>query len=255
MVPMWVKTAAALMFAIAAGPALAAPVTLTGDVTYRERMALPEGGTLRVLLLDMTAPGTPARVAAEAAVGPPGQVPLTFSLGFDDTAIDTTHSYALVAEISVGKELWFRNAEPYEVAPLAPAAPILIVANFVGGSRSAEPAVSPELVDVIWRAETIRGVPTEAQTESTLSIASDLRAGGKGGCNNYFAQAKVSGTSLAFSSVAATMMACASTIKTIQEESFFEALSAVRSWQLTGGKLVLLDADGTEVLRFAQAAR
>ena len=62
----------------------AGQTTLSGEVTYRERIALPENGTLRILLVDLAAPDQP-RVQAEGAIASPGQVPLSFNLTFDDT--------------------------------------------------------------------------------------------------------------------------------------------------------------------------
>jgi putative lipoprotein len=119
-----------------AGPALAAKVTLKGDVTYRERIALPPGGTLSVSLVDLAAPDQP-RVAAKAPIGSPGQVPLTFTLNFEENVIVPGHQYGLVAEISGEDALWFRNAAPYAIDPLAPAAPLLIVVNIVSGDETA----------------------------------------------------------------------------------------------------------------------
>lgn len=50
--------------------AQAAQVTLAGEVTYRERIALPDGAVLHVRLIDTTATGSPTRVEARAAVSP-----------------------------------------------------------------------------------------------------------------------------------------------------------------------------------------
>jgi putative lipoprotein len=245
------------------GPALAAMATLSGDVTYLEKIALPEGASLRVRLIDLSAPGTPTRVEAEAAIANPGQVPLTFTLDFDDRVIDTTHKHALVAEISAGLQLWFRNAPPYAVDPLAPAEPIMIVASFVGRLVQPEaPAkddvadvpATPSILDMTWRLEAIPGGAVSPYVESTLSIASDMRAGGRGGCNSYFAQAAVTDESIRFSAIAATKMACASTEATVQEEAFFDRLGKVRFWRLDGETLSLLDGSGEETLRFARSA-
>lgn len=248
----------------ASGPALAEMVSLTGEVTYRERIALPPAATLRIRLIDMTAAGTPTRVEAEAPITGDGKTPLTFTLDFDDRAIDPAHRHALVAEISAGVELWFRNAPPYAVDPLAPEAPVTIVADFVG--RLAEPVPPPptpgpdetppaSLFETTWRAAAIGGTPVLANTDSTLSIERDLRVGGRGGCNSYFAQAAIAGESLRFSAVAATRAACLSEAATAQETSFFEALGATRFWRFEGERLVLLDANGTELVHFSRVAR
>ena len=244
----------ALLLAFAS-PALAAKVTLKGDVTYRERIALPPGGMLSVSLIDLATPDQP-RVSAKAPIASPGQVPLTFTLNFDDNVIVAGHKYARVAEISGEDAVWFRNAEPYAVDPLAPAAPILIIVNMVPADEAvAKPEVvaPPPILDITWQAETIAGAPVARGVVSSLSIASDMRAGGRGGCNSWFAQAEVTGERLIFSAVAATRMACVSEDVTKQEDSFFAALAATRFWRVDSDHLVLLDAGGVQLASLAKS--
>lgn len=237
------------------GPAFADKVTLTGDVTYRERIALPPGGWLTVSLVDLAMPTQP-RVSAKAAIASPGRVPLTFALNFDQSVILPGHSYALDAEIA-GDDgtLWFRTASPYAVDPLTPAQPIVIIVS--RAPEPEEPATVPvdvpappppsELLDVTWQAQTIAGKPVGRGLVSSLNIASDMRAGGRVGCNSWFAQAEVSGERLLFSAVAATRMACLSDDATAQEDSFFAALAATRFWRLEDEHLTLLDGAGVEL--------
>lgn len=237
------------------GPAFADKVTLKGDVTYRERIALPPGGSLTVSLVDLATPTQP-RVSAKAAIASPGQVPLTFTLNFDESVVLPGHSYALDAEIT-GDDgtLWFRSTSPYAVDPLAPASPILIIVS--RAPEPEEPATVPAdvpaqaspspLLDVTWQAHTIAGKPVGRGLVSSLNIASDMRAGGRGGCNSWFAQAEVNEERLLFSAVAATRMACLSEDATAQEDSFFAALAATRFWRLDDGHLTLLDSTGAEL--------
>lgn len=251
---------AVVVFAALAGPALAEVVTLSGTVTYRERIALPEGGSLRIRLVDMTADGTPTRVEAEAPIQMPGQVPLAFTLSFDDRELDPAHSHALIAEISSGATLWFRNAEPFPVTTLPPSGPTEITATFVGrlvspGESGADATESAGLIDTAWQATDIGGDAVDPRIDSTLTIGADMRAGGRGGCNSYFSQATIAGSSIHFSAVASTRMACLSESATTQETAFFIALAGARSWQLETDDLVLLDEDGNEVVRFAPMVR
>lgn len=245
-----------------ASPALAAKVTLKGDVTYRERIALPPGGTLTVSLIDL-AMANRSRVSAEAAIASPGEVPLTFTLNFEESIVLPGHQYALVAEIS-GSDgaLWFRNTEPYDIDPLTPATPILIVVNMAphdeaGADKQAAveppPVAAPPILDVTWEANSIGGAPVARGIVSSLSIASDMRAGGRGGCNSWFAQAKLDHERLAFSAVAATRMACLSDVATQQETSFFAALAGTRFWRISGDRLVLVDAGGAELASLTKA--
>ena len=246
----------------AASPALAESMTLTGEVTYRERIALPANAVLRVRLMDTEKSDGPGPIEARAAIAPGGQVPLTFTLTFDGRTIASGHAYALVAEISSGNVIWFRNAEPYAVNPLLPDDPVIIVTNFTGAtSEDSGPPIAVDLpsaapiLDVTWRAESIGGKPVIPKSEPTLSIAGDMRAGGRGGCNSYFAQTEIAGESLRFSAVAATQMACTANDITEQEQSYFAALQSTRFWRLRSGKLVLLDAGGRDLVVLAQSVR
>ncbi len=238
------------------GPAFAAKLTLKGDVTYRERIALPPGGSLTVSLIDLATPTQP-RVSAKAAIASPGQVPLTFTLNFEESIILPGHSYALDAEIT-GEDgaLWFRTTQPYPVDPMDPEAVILIIVN--RAPEPEEPPVVPTVVpdqptplpllNVTWQAQSIGGNPVGRNLVSSLNIASDMRAGGRGGCNSWFAQAEVNEERLLFSAVAATRMACLSEEATVQEDTFFAALAATRFWRLDQGRLTLLDSAGAELV-------
>jgi len=235
-------------------PALAERITLTGDVTYRERIALPESGTLTVALIDLAQPDRPG-LAAAAAIARPGRVPLTFTLNLDTDKLDRNRKYALVAQIAgADGAVWFRNNEPYPIDPLAPAGPVVIIVNFQGFSETPpaadvppEPAAPPPILNVTWNAQTIGGNPVVRGSVSSLSIGPDLRAGGRGGCNSWFAQAQVGDGTLVLSAVAATRMACLDDSLSAQETAFFNALAQTRFWRLADGKLTLLDAAGAEL--------
>ena len=75
--------AAILVLLSTVSMAAAGTLTLSGQVTYRERIALPENGALRISLVDLAQPDQP-RVRAEGAIASPGQVPLSFNLNFED---------------------------------------------------------------------------------------------------------------------------------------------------------------------------
>lgn len=244
-----------LALALGIGTASAETLTLSGEVTYLERIALPEHGSLRISLIDLAAPETP-RVLAQGAIATPGQVPLSFTLNFEDSVLAAGMSYGLVAEIVAEGAIWFRNNLPEPVDLAAPDA-IEIVVNFAGKiiDPNAAPVVtiSPDLLDVTWRAVDIGGVAALPNVESSLSIAADMRAGGRAGCNNYFAQARIDGEMLAFSAVAATRMSCSGPGGE-QETKFFEALAATRFWRLSGDTLTLVDANGRDLARLIRTA-
>ena len=60
------------------------PATITGTVTYRERMALAPDDTIRVVLEDVSLADTVAPTLAEQMISGAGkQVPVPFSLTYD----------------------------------------------------------------------------------------------------------------------------------------------------------------------------
>ena len=64
----------------AAGGAAAAPASLRGSVSYRERIALPPGATVTVRLIDVSLADAPSQTIAETTIRPRGKVPVPFVL-------------------------------------------------------------------------------------------------------------------------------------------------------------------------------
>jgi uncharacterized lipoprotein YbaY/membrane-bound inhibitor of C-type lysozyme len=92
--------------------------TITGTVSYRQRMALPPEAKIHVQLLDMSVWEMPPPVIAEETftVGN-RQVPVAFELKVDPAKMDRRHTYALRARIVVGYDIWFLSELP-SVVPL-----------------------------------------------------------------------------------------------------------------------------------------
>ena len=77
------------------------PVTVTGSITYRERIALPPTAQVEITLADVSLADAPARTLAQQAFTADGrQVPFAFSLTVDLRPLDPRHSYAVSARIS-----------------------------------------------------------------------------------------------------------------------------------------------------------
>jgi putative lipoprotein len=250
------RFASFVLLAIAcATPALSEQISLPGQVTYRERIALPELATLRIQLVDQTLAGRP-RVDVEAPTGA-GQVPLSFVLGFEDSIILPGHDYALIATISAESGMLFRNTEPYPVTPLAQVEPVMVVVNLVGQIADApvveETAATGQLaiLESTWMATSIAGTPVVARSTTSLQIGTDLRAGGSGGCNGWFTQVEIDGDAIRFGGITSTMKACGQA-RNLQEKAFYEALGAAATWRVTGDELTLFGADGNALVVFTR---
>ncbi|RYE07458.1 MAG: META domain-containing protein [Hyphomicrobiales bacterium] len=239
---------------LTAPPALAAKVNFSGEVTYRERIALPPDAKLRIELIDLALPDRP-RLAVSAPTGA-GQVPLAFTLTFEDSLILPQHDYALRAEIR-GTNFLFRNTEPFPITPLAQTEPAVIVTSPVIAQAEPTPSEEPAapqqlpLVNIIWQASMIGETPVPPAVEITLMLEPSMRAGGVGGCNSWFSQARVDATSFAIGDIARTQRSCLAD-RNMLEQSFFDALKAATSWRIDRDILLLLDRSATPLLQFTR---
>ncbi|MCW5646773.1 MAG: YbaY family lipoprotein [Sphingopyxis sp.] len=77
------------------------PVSVTGQITYRERIALPPTAQIEIQLSDVSLMDAPSRTIAQQSFTADGrQVPFAFSLTVDQRPLDPRHSYAVSARIS-----------------------------------------------------------------------------------------------------------------------------------------------------------
>ena len=90
--------------------------SVTGSVTYRERIALTEGAILVVELRDVSYADASAPLIARQTISDPGQVPVNFKVRYNREDIDSRNTYSIQARIveSDGR-LAFTNDTAYEV--------------------------------------------------------------------------------------------------------------------------------------------
>ncbi len=93
--------AAPLLAACATIPPAEEPVSVTGSITYRERIALPPTAQVEVTLADVSLMDAPSKTIAQQSFTADGrQVPFAFSLTVDQRQLDPRHSYAVSARIT-----------------------------------------------------------------------------------------------------------------------------------------------------------
>ena len=90
--------------------------SVSGTVTYRERLALSAGAMLVVELRDVSYADADAPLIARQTIPNPGQVPISFTLEYNRDDIDARNTYSVSARIieSDGR-LAFTNDTAYEV--------------------------------------------------------------------------------------------------------------------------------------------
>ena len=90
--------------------------SITGTVSYKERIALPAGATVIIQLLDISRADAPAVVIARQVIPTNGkQVPFNFVLPYDIAQISPTGTYGVRAEIRLNDQLLFTTSQSYQV--------------------------------------------------------------------------------------------------------------------------------------------
>jgi len=74
--------------------------TVTGSVTYRERIALPPSSVVKVRLVDVSRADAPATLIGEQLIKTAGrQVPFPFEIAYDPKRIEERFTYVVQARI------------------------------------------------------------------------------------------------------------------------------------------------------------
>lgn len=91
------------------------PRSIIGSVDYREDVALPPDAVLHVRLADISLADVASVTISERTIANPGQVPISFALGYDPDDIDERRDYSIQAYITRGDRLLFANDTVYSV--------------------------------------------------------------------------------------------------------------------------------------------
>ena len=112
---------------------------------------------------------------------------------------------------------------------------------------------APPLAGSQWLAEDIGGRGVMDMAQSTIRFDQQGRAAGNGGCNRYFGEYTLVDSNLSFGPIGSTRMACPESLMN-QEQNFFAALEATRSYRLDAltDLLFFVDKSGADVLRFSR---
>lgn len=224
--------------------------TLSVEVTYRERMALPPGATLRVTMEDVSRMDTAATVITEITRQDPGAPPYSVQLSYDPLQIDARHRYAVRATIRAGDQLMFTTTDHVDALPPGVSGPVRLTLR-----RTAAPtaeAAAP-LAGTRWTLDAL-GAEVVATGENaphpTLEFgAEDGQASGFAGCNRFTGSYALGDRDeLSFGRLASTRRACSSGMEL--EQRFLTALEAVRHRRIEGRSLQLLDQQGQVLARF-----
>ncbi len=218
---------------------------VSGQLTYRERIALPPGSQMEIVVSDITDGADKERVVSREQMAIPGSgVPAPFVIDVSKRNLTDGPLYGLRAFIkdSDGVVL-FRTTSPFLLN--------LQNSNVDIGTLTLS-MTDPEdrglqeiagLQDSEWRITQFNSDVAPAPTAPTITFGSDGRLFGNSGCNNFNAEYSLNGNAIDVSQLAVTMMACETPMME-QERRFFEVLNGLNR--------VSLDADGRLILEASE---
>lgn len=254
------------------GPSGLVSGTLSGQVSYRERIRLSPEAELEVKLEKiLEGEGQPAKVKTIARfhkvlgdLSPPYQFELDYSL---DTAKGKAR-YNLHAEIKQNEQPRFVSAtrlDPFSTEPDAPIS-IVVVGAQKGSQSLAQAKASIKAGDTAglisgqtWVLATVRGNVPRVLNPLDPSLLPTMRfnqqssvVSGFSGCNRFTGGYTLTGDQIKFGMMTSTMMACGGDEQV--EQAFLAGLKAATQVKFDGTQLFLLSADAEELLVMSAAS-
>ncbi|MCG7623071.1 META domain-containing protein [Epibacterium sp. Ofav1-8] len=133
-------------------------------------------------------------------------------------------------------------------------AAVLVAASAIvmsAQTRATEPA-KPPLAETEWTLSQIEGETPLEGRGLDLSFDENGRFGTSAGCNRFMGDVEIEGEEITFpDKIAGTMMACPEGLAE-QEEKVLSLLAQVTRYQMEPDALILLDSDGSELLRYSR---
>lgn len=135
---------------------------------------------------------------------------------------------------------------------------VLLLASCTTQNDTQEPGgQNPSLANTSWVLKSYGdpNAPTEALpgAQVTLQFDDAGAAGGSSGCNSYGGMYKQEGSTVAFSEVVSTLMACTDAGVMDQEQRYLGALQSTAEFELSGDTLKIFYNAGQGVLSFTRA--
>jgi len=111
--------------------------TVRGEITYRERIAVPPGAQLEVLLLDVSRADAPSEKIGGVTLSDIGQPPYPFEIAYRPEQIIASHSYVVQARLTHQGRLLFITDQAYPVITRGHPTEVKIVLKRVGAPPAA----------------------------------------------------------------------------------------------------------------------
>jgi putative lipoprotein len=211
-------------------------IEITGNITYRQRIALRPGGTATITLEDVSIADASSTVIAEQVIElDDQQVPIPFELTADRSDLEERNTYSIRATIidPEGRLRWTTDtANPIDStqSSIDVGDLVMVQVQAPGDDTSTETAEATALSGT-WTVTDVDGTPALENVTATLTFDADGRLSGNASCNDYSGSYVIDGNSLTVGDTVSTLKACAPEIGE-QEAAVLQILSEATAYEL-----------------------
>jgi len=220
-----------------------APFEVTGQITYREKVALPAQSVALVTLRDITVANAASTVITEQRIVLTGrQVPIAFRLTVDRSKLQPQRKYAVRGTIIGADEQFLWTTMDIHVVDQSK--PSVAIGTLTMSRVSGEAADPQERLKTgEWIIVKLNGVDVPKGARASLKFGASAVLSGRSFCNSFSGTYALAGQSLSLSPKATTLMACAPDVANL-EKQLMEMLGDVQRFEMSEfGTLTLRTSD------------
>ena len=224
--------------------------SITASVFYRQRIALPPGAQVSLVLEDVSKMDVAAEVIAKQTITAVGAPPYQIDLSYDAAKIKPRHRYALRARIELDGQLLFTNTQQVDAFANQSAKPTEILVSSM--RRNVKHNGLVRLTDTHWQlsmlGEQVITADVAKRTPYLTFKQDDNKVIGFSGCNRFSGNYNTSADSINLSQLLTTKKMCFQQMNL--ETKFLSALSETDNYKVIDNTLTLYSNIGTALGKF-----
>jgi len=228
---------------------------ITASVFYLQRIALPPGAQVTLVLEDVSKMDMAADIIAEQTIAAEGAPPYQLNLSYNAAKIKPQHSYALRAQIEHNGQLLFTNTEHVDAFANQGIEPTEILVSQV---QTEVKDGQMSLANTHWQLSMLGGHAITAEVTPRMPHLTfsqeNNKVAGFAGCNRFSGNYEVLADRVNLTELAITQKMCFQQMNL--ESQFVTALSEVDHYTVIDNTLTLFSNSGLVLGQFtAQATK
>lgn len=224
--------------------------TVTANVFYLQRIALPPGAEVSLILEDVSKMDVAAEIISQQTIMAVGAPPYKMALSYNAGKINPQHNYALRAQITLDGQLLFTNTEQVDAFANQGLKPAEILVSQVRTEMKDDGQVS--LTNTTWQlsmlgAQQITPDVTNQKPYLTFNH-DDNKVVGFAGCNRFNGNYEALADSVNLTQLLTTKKLCFQQMNL--ESQFLTALSETDNYKVIDNTLTLYSNSGLALGQF-----